>query len=316
MKQYLELGRKILADGASADDRTGVGTFKIFGDQMEFDLSKGFPLVTTTQSYFRSMVGELLALLEGTQDNNRFKELKCSFWDRWTLPDGRNGNPYASAWRAWKTHDGRTIDQIDELLNNLKTRPDSRRHVVTAWDPATLPDETVSPHQNIEEGRSSLAACHCMFQLFVQPISNQERMHLIPQDRLVAFVNRAQGSNDVEALDYLEIPKQKLSLKLYQRSADFPVGVPMNIASYSLLLHMLAQCLNMVPHRFIWSGGDIHVYSNQVELFKEQLQRSPKPLPKLIIKDKSKKDLLSFTPDDFALEGYEHHPKIVYPVAT
>lgn len=217
MKQFLDLGQRILDEGTASGDRTGTGTVKIFGTQMDFYMASGYPMVTTTQGYFKSMVGELLAFLEGSQDNHRYHELKCKFWDHWSTADGRNGAPYGLAWRAWKTADGRVIDQIAELIHGLRTRPESRRHLVSAWDPAMLPDETKSPQQNVLEGRSSLAACHCMFQVFAEKMSFSQRILSVPTELVDEFIDRSQISGAKAALSDMQIQEYRLSLKVEQR---------------------------------------------------------------------------------------------------
>ncbi|WP_237062957.1 thymidylate synthase [Microbulbifer zhoushanensis] len=277
MKQYLELMRHVRDHGTRKDDRTGTGTVSVFGYQMRFDLAAGFPLVTTKKCHLRSIIHELLWFLKGDTNIAYLKENGVRIWDEWATPEGDLGPVYGHQWRSWPTADGRHIDQIGQLLEQLRTRPDSRRLLVSAWNPADLPDEGTSPAANAAAGRMALAPCHALFQFYV-----------------------ADG---------------KLSCQLYQRSADIFLGVPFNIASYSLLTLMIAQVCGLQPGEFIHTLGDAHLYSNHMEQVEEQLSRTPLPQPQMHLNPEVT-DLFAFRFEDFELRGYEAHPHIPAPVAV
>ncbi|QIL91195.1 thymidylate synthase [Microbulbifer harenosus] len=277
MKQYLDLMRHVRDNGTLKSDRTGTGTRSVFGYQMRFDLSEGFPLITTKKCHLRSIIHELLWFLQGDTNIGYLKDNGVRIWDEWATEDGELGPVYGYQWRSWPTADGRHIDQIKELVHQLKTRPDSRRLIVSAWNPADLPDEGVSPSANAAAGKMALAPCHALFQFYV-----------------------ADG---------------KLSCQLYQRSADIFLGVPFNIASYALLTLMLAQVCDLEPGDFVHTFGDAHLYSNHAEQVEEQLSRQPLPLPQMRLNPEVK-DLFEFRFEDFELLGYEAHPHIPAPVAV
>lgn len=276
MKQYLDLMRHVMENGTEKSDRTGTGTKSIFGHQMRFNLSEGFPLVTTKKCHLRSIIHELLWFLSGETNIKYLKENGVSIWDEWATDEGELGPVYGAQWRSWPTPDGRTIDQISELIEQIKANPDSRRLLVSAWNPSLLPDTSKSPKHNAEEGLQALPPCHTMFQFYV-----------------------ADG---------------KLSCQLYQRSADIFLGVPFNIASYALLTLMVAQVCELEPGDFIHTFGDAHLYSNHMDQAKEQLSRKPFPLPEMKLNPEVK-DIFAFTYDDFELVNYQAHPHIKAPVA-
>ncbi|MCF6254625.1 MAG: thymidylate synthase [Thiomicrorhabdus sp.] len=277
MKQYLELLNHILENGADKGDRTGTGTRSVFGYQMRFDLQQGFPLVTTKKLHLRSIIHELLWILSGDTNIQYLKDNKVRIWDEWATEDGELGPLYGKQWTAWDSPNGDTINQISEVIETLKNNPNSRRMIVTAWNPADLPDESVSPQENVKQGRMALATCHAFFQFYV-----------------------ANG---------------KLSCQLYQRSADTFLGVPFNIASYALLVHMMAQQTDLEVGEFIWTGGDVHLYNNTLEQAKLQLSREPYPLPKLVIKRKPE-SIFDYQFEDFEIEGYQSHPHIKAQVSV
>jgi thymidylate synthase len=277
MKQYLGLLATILETGVTRGDRTGTGTKSIFGTQLRFNLAEGFPLVTTRKVFFKGVIHELLWFLAGDTNIAYLRDRKVHIWDAWADEQGDLGPVYGAQWRAWPAPDGRHIDQITQVIDQIKTKPNSRRHIVSAWNPTVLPDESISPQENVKQGRAALASCHAMFQFYV-----------------------ADG---------------KLSCLLYQRSTDCPVGLVFNIAQYSLLAHMMAQQCDLLPGDFVWTGGDCHVYLNQVEGVKEQLTREPRPLPKLHIKRKPA-SIFEYQFEDFELQGYNPHSPISYPVAV
>jgi len=263
MKQYLELMQKVLDEGTPKNDRTGTGTLSIFGHQMRFNLQDGFPLVTTKRCHLRSIIHELLWFLQGDTNIAYLKENKVSIWDEWADEQGNLGPVYGKQWLAWPTPDGRHIDQITTVINQIKNDPDSRRIIVSAWNVGEL-------------DKMALAPCHAFFQFYV-----------------------ADG---------------KLSCQLYQRSCDIFLGLPFNIASYALLVHMMAQQCCLDVGDFVWTGGDTHLYSNHLEQTRLQLSREPRALPKLVIKRKPD-SLFDYRFEDFEIEGYDPHPAIKAPVA-
>jgi thymidylate synthase len=276
MKQYLELMRQLLEHGTEKSDRTGTGTRSLFGHQMRFDLAQGFPLVTTKKLHLKSIIHELLWFLRGDTNIAYLKEHGVRIWDEWATDDGDLGPVYGRQWRAWPTPDGRHVDQISQVVEQIRTRPDSRRLIVSAWNVADLPDESVPPRENARAGRMALAPCHTFFQFYV-----------------------AEG---------------KLSCQLYQRSADVFLGVPFNIASYALLTLMVARVTDLEPGDFVHTFGDVHLYANHLEQAREQLSREPYPLPAMHV-NPDVKSLFDFRFEDFTLEGYQAHPHIKAPVA-
>lgn len=278
MKAYLELMRDVVDNGFDKGDRTGVGTRSVFGRQIRFNLQHGFPVVTTKKVHLRSIIYELLWFLKGSTDNNWLKERKVSIWNAWALENGDLGPIYGKQWRSWQCPDGRVVDQISEVIDQIRNKPNSRRLIVSAWNPAELPDESVGPQENAREGRMALAPCHCLFQFYV--------------------------------LD------GKLSCQLYQRSADLMLGVPFNIASYALLTHMIAQQCDLDVGEFVHTFGDCHLYQNHLtdDIVFEQLKREPKALPKLLVKRKPD-SIFDYELEDFEFEGYDPYPAIKAPIA-
>lgn len=279
MKQYLELMQDVVQNGIERGDRTGTGTRSVFGRQLRFNLQDGFPLVTTKMVHIKSVIVELLWFLQGRTDVAWLQERGCSIWNEWATEGGDLGPVYGKQWRSWSCPDGRTIDQISEVVDQIKTRPTSRRLIVSAWNPADLPDESVSPQQNVREGRMALAACHTLFQFYI-----------------------AGG---------------KLSCQLYQRSADLFLGVPFNIASYALFTHMVAQQCDLAVGDFVHTFGDCHLYNNHItdEIVKAQLSREPMSLPKLVIKRRPN-TIFDYELEDFEFVGYKPHPRIIAPIAV
>jgi len=278
MKAYLDLMRDVVDNGFDKGDRTGVGTRSVFGRQLRFNLQDGFPLVTTKKIHVRSIIYELLWFLKGSTDNTWLTERKVSIWNEWALENGDLGPIYGKQWRSWQCHDGRVVDQISDVIGQIRSKPDSRRLIVSAWNPADLPDESVSPQDNVRSGRMALAPCHCLFQFYV-----------------------ADG---------------KLSCQLYQRSADLFLGVPFNIASYALLTHMIAQQCDLGVGEFVHTFGDCHLYSNHLtdDIVFEQLKREPGPLPSLAIKRRPE-SVFDYELEDFEFEGYQPYPAIKAPIA-
>ena len=276
MQQYLDLLQNILDNGEVKEDRTGTGTRSFFGHQMRFDLSQGFPILTTKKIFFRGVVHELLWFLNGSTNNNDLKNEGVHIWDEWETEIGDLGPIYGYQWRSWPTTNGEQIDQIDKVIDQIKHNPDSRRIIVSAWNVADLPDETISPQENVANKKMALAPCHALFQFFVS------------------------GG--------------KLSCQLYQRSCDTFLGLGFNIASYSLLTSMIAQQCDLKIGEFIWTGGDVHLYLNHLEQARQQLSRKPYPLPKLKIKTKPS-SIFDYHFEDFELINYQSHPHIPAPIS-
>jgi len=276
VKQYLDLMQHVLDNGAAKGDRTGTGTTSIFGYQMRFDLSAGFPLVTTKKAHLKSIIHELLWFLKGDTSTAYLNNNGVTIWNEWATDSGDLGPVYGYQWRSWPAPDGRHIDQISELVEQIKNRPDSRRLIVSAWNVADLPDESICPQENVNNGKMALAPCHAFFQFYVS--------------------------------------EGRLSCQLYQRSADVFLGVPFNIASYALLAMMVAQVTGLEPGDFVHTFGDAHLYSNHMEQVNTQLSREPFPLPAMKL-NPDVKDIFDFKFEDFELTGYECHPPIRAPIA-
>jgi len=257
MKQYLEMCQQILDSGVDREDRTGTGTRSIFGHQLRFDLQKGFPLMTTKKVYWKGVAHELLWFLKGDTNINYVNDNDVHIWDEWADENGDLGNVYGHQWRSWEGREG-TIDQISEVIEQIKENPYSRRLIVNAWNVGDL-------------DKMALPPCHLLFQFYV-----------------------ADG---------------KLSCQLYQRSCDTFLGVPFNIASYSLLIHMIAHVVGLEVGEFVWTGGDVHIYHNHFDQIKEQLSREPRPLPQLKI-NKETDNIFDIKFEDIELIGYDPHPTI------
>ena len=274
MKIYQDLLRHILANGYSKDDRTGTGTTSVFGYQMRFDLNEGFPLVTIKKIHLKSVIYELLWFLKGDTNIGYLNEHGVRIWNEWADPNGDLGPVYGAQWRNWN---GEAIDQLKVVVDTLKHNPESRRIIVSAWNPSVLPDTRKSFAENVANGKAALPPCHALFQFYV-----------------------ADG---------------KLSCQLYQRSADVFLGVPFNIASYALLTMMLAQVCDLQLGDFVHTFGDVHIYNNHREQVALQLSRTPRPLPTMHL-NLAVKDLFAFDYTDFRLEGYDPYPTIKATVAV
>jgi thymidylate synthase len=303
MKQYLDFLSHITNTGVTKSDRTGTGTTSVFGSQMRFDLSQGFPLVTTKKIHTKSVIAELLWMLSGSTNNLDLEALGCTIWREWADSWGDLGPIYGKQWRSWDTPDGSTIDQITDAVRLLKTDPDSRRILVSAWNVADLPDMALAP-------------CHCLFQFYTQELTMFERYKLVVTAPGFKSDGKAMRKTEIQVwLDKIGTPTRKLSCQLYMRSCDTFLGLPFNIASYALLTHMMAQQCNMAVGEFIWTGGDCHIYSNHKEQVALQLSREPMKLPRLAIKRKPD-SLFDYKVDDFEFEDYVHHPAIKADVAV
>jgi len=258
MKQYFEMCQHILDNGVDRDDRTGTGTRSIFGHQLSFDLQDAFPLMTTKKVYWKAVVYELLWFLKGDTNIKYLNENDVHIWDEWADKNGDLGHVYGHQWRSWGTKDGKTVDQISRVIEQIKENPNSRRLIVNAWNVGELDEMALPP-------------CHLLFQFYVAD--------------------------------------NKLSCQLYQRSCDTFLGVPFNIASYSLLTHMIAQVVGLEVGEFVWTGGDVHIYHNHFEQIKEQLSREPRPLPQIKINPEVE-DIFAIGFEDIELIGYDPHPSI------
>ena len=276
MQQYLDLMRHVRDNGNLKGDRTGTGTKSVFGYQLRFDLQQGFPLVTTKKCHLRSIIHELLWFLKGDTNTQYLKDNGVKIWDEWADENGDLGPVYGYQWRNWPTPDGRHIDQVKEVVEQLKQNPNSRRIIINAWNVADLPDESISPQDNVKNNKMALAPCHAFIQFYV-----------------------ADG---------------KLSCQLYQRSADIFLGVPFNIASYALMTMMLAQVCDLGVGDFVHTLGDAHLYSNHSEQVDEQLSRTPYSLPQMKL-NPDVDSILDFTFEDFELLNYECDDAIRAPIA-
>jgi thymidylate synthase len=274
MKQYHDLLKHVLENGSFKSDRTGTGTKSVFGYQMRFDLSEGFPMVTTKKLHLKSIIHELLWFLKGDTNIAYLQDNGVRIWNEWADESGDLGPVYGYQWRNWN---GEDIDQISEVIRTLKNNPDSRRMIVSAWNPGVLPDTSISFAENVAKGKAALPPCHAFFQFYV-----------------------ADG---------------KLSCQLYQRSADVFLGVPFNIASYALFTLMMAQVCGYAPGDFIHTFGDVHIYNNHLEQIQLQLSRAPRPLPEMKLNPEVK-DIFDFTFEDFSLHNYDPHPHIKGIVAV
>ncbi len=268
MKQYHDLLQHILDNGMQKGDRTGTGTISCFGYQMRFDLSEGFPMLTTKKLHLKSIIHELLWFIKGETNIAYLKENNVRIWDEWADENGDLGPVYGHQWRNWNSEG---IDQIKDLIHQIKNNPNSRRMIVSAWNPSVLPDTSISFSENVKNGKAALPPCHAFFQFYVS--------------------------------------EGKLSCQLYQRSADTFLGVPFNIASYALFTMMIAQVTDLAPGDFVHTFGDVHLYNNHLDQAKEQLSRDTRPLPEMRI-NKNVKNITDFSFEDFELVNYNPHPHI------
>lgn len=288
MKQYHDLVKHVLENGTFKGDRTGTGTKSVFGYQMRFDLSEGFPMVTTKKLHLKSIIYELLWFLKGDTNIGYLQENGVKIWNEWADENGNLGPVYGHQWRNWNSEQ---IDQISELIHTIKTNPNSRRMLISAWNPSVLPDTSVSFSENVANGKAALPPCHAFFQFYVSP----------PDESSLSL---GEGGG-----------RGKLSCQLYQRSADIFLGVPFNIASYALLTMMIAQVCDLEPGDFVHTFGDAHIYTNHFEQLELQLSREPRPLPKMIINPEVK-NIFDFKFEDFTLVDYNPHPHIKGAVAV
>lgn len=276
MKAYQDLLADVLSNGVEKGDRTGTGTLSVFGRQFRHNLEDGFPLLTTKKLHFKSIINEMIWFLNGDTNTKWLKEHGVSIWDEWATEDGDLGPIYGKQWTAWPTQDGKTINQIDYVINTLKTNPNSRRILFHGWNVEYLPDESVSPQENARNGKMALPPCHLLYQFYVA--------------------------------------NNKLSAHLYIRSSDLLLGNPYNLAGVSFLTHMLAQQCDLGVGEVVVTMGDAHIYLNHIEQVKLQLTREPRPLPKLVFKRKPA-SIYDYKFEDFEIVGYDPHPHIPAPVS-
>lgn len=276
MKMYHDLLADVLENGVEKGDRTGTGTLSVFGRQFRHNLEDGFPLLTTKKLHFKSIINEMIWFLNGDTNTKWLKEHGVSIWDEWATEDGDLGPIYGKQWTAWPTQDGKTINQIDYVVNTLKTNPNSRRILFHGWNVEYLPDESVSPQENARNGKMALPPCHLLYQFYVA--------------------------------------NNKLSVHLYIRSSDLLLGNPYNLAGVSFLTHMLAQQCDLGVGEVVVTMGDAHIYLNHIEQVKLQLTREPRPLPKLVFKRKPE-SIYDYKFEDFEIVGYDPHPHISAPVS-
>lgn len=276
MKMYHDLLADVLENGVEKGDRTGTGTLSVFGRQFRHNLEDGFPLLTTKKLHFKSIINEMIWFLNGDTNTKWLKEHGVSIWDEWATEDGDLGPIYGKQWTAWPTQDGKTINQIDYVVNTLKTNPNSRRILFHGWNVEYLPDESVSPQENARNGKMALPPCHLLYQFYVA--------------------------------------NNKLSAHLYIRSSDLLLGNPYNLAGVSFLTHMLAQQCDLGIGEVVVTMGDAHIYLNHIEQVKLQLTRDPRPLPKLVFKRKPE-SIYDYKFEDFEIVGYDPHPHIPAPVS-
>ncbi len=275
-QQYLALLSEILEHGIDKGDRTGTGTRAVFGRMVRHDLKSGFPLLTTKRLYIRAIVHELLWFLKGGTNIDYLHKNKVTIWDEWATETGDLGPIYGAQWRSWEGSDGKIYDQVSSVIESIKSNPNSRRHIISAWNVALLPDEKISPQDNVRAGRMALAPCHVMYQF--------------------------------------QVADGRLSCMMTQRSGDIFLGIPYNTASTAFLTHMIAQQCGLEPGEVIHSIGDLHLYRNHFEQAKLQLSRNPRPAPRLRLNPKP--SIFDYTFEDFEIDGYDPHPAIPAPIAV
>lgn len=325
MKQYLDVLKDVLENGVSDDDRTGTGTRGVFGRQLRFDLRESFPLLTTKKVHLKSIIHELLWIVKGETNIKYLTDNKVKIWNEWATEDGELGPVYGQMLRNFphpkKLGMGTEIvgcDQLQNLVKELRENPTSRRMVVSMWHPGLLPDTSISPSENAAVGKQALPPCHTLFQCQTEPMTFEQRVAhalTIGLDKPMSEIDEDDHESMLALLNGEEVPSRYLSLQLYQRSADILLGVPFNIASYSMLTIMLAHTCNLVPKEFIHTFGDLHLYNNHVEQAKTQLRRKPLDPPTMTITDCGL-EIDQYNFDDFKLSGYVNHAAIKAQVAV
>jgi thymidylate synthase len=316
--QYIDHLERLLNNGIIKDDRTGTGTSSIFGHHMRFDLTESFPLLEAKFTAIRPIIHELIWFLRGETNIGYLQANNVKIWNEWANPKGDLGPVYGKQWRSWETPNIGSIDQLQVLLDGLNSKPDSRRHIISAWNPGELPDETISPQANASAGLMALAPCHTMFQFYTHLMNERQRFQWVA----INMPHLREYRVPIEQFDKLGVPKRYLSCHLYQRSADWFLGAPFNIASYALLTHIIAKSVNMVPYEFIHSFGDTHLYTNHFEQAKELLfnwENDERELtsdrPQIVI-DSIPKNPWEYESDDFEVTNYSPLPAIKAPIAV
>lgn len=320
MKQYYDLLQELLDTGNDSDDRTGTGTLSLFGKHLEYDLKEGFPLLTGKFISFKMVAAELLWMLSGSINNNDLKKFngndKDTIWQEWCTEDGNLSKIYGHQWRNWNGNIYDRLsgeDQFNNLIQGLKERPFSRRHIISAWNATDLPDESISPQENVKLDKMALAPCHAFMQFNIRALSLEERVCLCLID---IHATESHSEEYHNLMDTLGVPRYGLSCMSTIRSNDFYLGNPYNTASYALLTHMIANILGMIPDKLHISLGNVHLYKNHLDQAYELLSRDLElyPLPTLII-DKKYNSIDDFTMDSFKVEGYNSHQRIYAPIA-
>jgi len=307
MKQYLELLDKVWSEGVRKQNRTGIDTLSVFGTSMRFDLSEGFPIITTKKIHIKSIIHELLWFISGNTNIKYLHDNGITIWDEWADENGDLGPVYGHQWVHWDTKSG-YINQLAEAIQKLKKSPDSRRIIISAWNPADVPKMALPP-------------CHLMYHFNTRPMSLEERLDVAREKLMLKQIQECNLRSDsqrevvMSLMDRNDIPSRYLDCLLYQRSVDVGLGLGFNISSYSLLTMMVAQCVNMIPGEFVWTGGDTHIYVNHIDALQEQAKRKPFPLPTMKI-NQDIKNIDDFEYNDFVLENYRHHPLIKMRVAV
>ena len=339
MQQYKDHIKYILENGDKSNDRTGTGTLKVFGRQLRFNLLDGFPIVTVKKTNFEALAREMLWFISGDTNIKPLTDNGIKIWNEWATEDGELGPVYGKQWRQWrsragsveqnKTVDGTQfykvnyeyIDQLKELIDGLKARPNSRRHIMSAWNPSDLPDETITAQENVAKGKMALAPCHTFFQVFVTDASREDRIaYMKAKRRGNAYIDAVAGlpldlaEQDIY-LNTKKVPKRILSTMIYIRSSDTFLGLPYNIAQYALLTEMIAQQVGCIAGELVVNTGDSHIYANHVEQCKKILSLPTHPLPKLFIKNRPD-DIFNYSMDNFELDGYVSGPFIKGDVAV
>ncbi len=300
MKQYLDYLADVYSSGLTKSDRTNTGTISVFGRQLRFDLTEGFPLMTTKNVPFRLVAHELLWFLAGDTNIKYLKDNNVNIWDEWADTQGNLGPVYGAQWRSWTAPNDQVIDQIADVHKQLKTNPDSRRMAVSAWNPADVPKMALPP-------------CHALFQFYTRELEIEERSYFYAKKTGIHYDLR--NVDPTRIFDNACIPKRYLDCQLYQRSADSFLGIPFNIASYALLTHIMAHSVGMMPGEFVWTGGDCHIYSNHYDQVEQQLSRTPTQLPTLEILGEPKLPW-EYTIADFKLTNYTPQAAIKAPIAV
>lgn len=323
--QYLNLLQDVLENGRECSDRTGTGTIKVFSRQMRFDISDGtIPLLTTKKMHIPAIIHEILWYLSGNDSIAYLKENGVRIWNEWASKDDRLGPVYGVLWRKWPhiqwndhtcEYEKTFIDQLQNVINKLKTNPDDRRLLVSAWNPGFLPEDGKTFDENVKNGKQALPPCHYAFQFYSEPMTIKERIKWFTFNYEKIDFGSLSTNEIVDILDSRNIPTRSISCMLNQRSCDLFLGVPFNIVQYSILTRMVAHVVGMAVKEFVWNGGDVHIYNNHISQVEQQLQRTPYQSPFLRFA-RSVENINDFVYDDFVIENYNYHPTIKAPVSV